>query len=55
MSHDINNVLRSLMGAANVIRSCKAELLEHGFSGEETEDILKFYVYEKVNREENNG
>jgi hypothetical protein len=52
MSHDINGVLRSLMTAANIVRQCKSELLEHGFSQEETDDILKFYVYDKVNREE---
>lgn len=55
MSHDINNILRSLITAANIVRKCKSELLEHGFSAEETNDILNFYVYEKVNGEEHNG
>lgn len=55
MSHDINNVLRGLITAANIVRECKSELLEHGFSEEETKDILKFYVYDKVNGEGNNG
>ena len=55
MCNNINGVLRSLMMAADVIRQAKSELLEHGFSDEETNDILQFYVYDKVNKEENNG
>lgn len=52
MSNNINSILKNLMTAANTVRKCKQELLEYGFPEEETNDILQFYVYDKVNGEE---
>ena len=55
MEHCMNDVLKHLIVAERIISECKAELLIHGFSKKETEDILKFYVYDKVNKEEHYG
>ena len=52
MSNDVRNILSCLMSTAELVRDCKRALLDKGFSKEETQDLLQFYVYDKVNEED---
>ena len=52
MSSEVKVILSSLMAASSMIRQCKTELLNIGFTEEETQDLLQFYVYDKVNEED---
>ena len=52
MSSDVKVILSSLMAASSMIRQCKTELLNMGFTKRETEELLQFYVYDKVNEED---
>lgn len=45
----VREILVQLMSAAEFIAQCRAELLDHGFSEEEVNNLLHFYVYSKVN------
>ena len=52
MSNDVRNILACLMSTAELVRDCKRALLDKGFTKEETNDLLKFYVYDQVNKED---
>lgn len=52
MSNDVRNILSCLMSTAELVRDCKRALLDKGFSKEETQDLLQFYVYDKVNEDD---
>lgn len=47
MDTNIKEVLAGLMAVAEILRQCREELLKIGFSDEEAEEILQFYVYDK--------
>lgn len=48
MDTNIKEVLAGLMAAAEMVSQCKNELVKIGFSDEEINEILQFYVYQKV-------
>lgn len=52
MSNEVRTILSCLISTAELVRDCKKELLKAGFTHEETQDILQFYVYDKVNKED---
>lgn len=52
MDNNVRVILSSLIAASAIVRDCRKELLNVGFSDEETNDILQFYVYERALKEE---
>lgn len=52
MHKQIETILADLKIAAQIVCRCEKELLNYGFSKKETEEILKTYVYVKVNKED---
>lgn len=52
MDNNVKEVLAGIMAAAEMVSQCRAELVKIGFNEAEIEDILQFYVYDKMCRGE---
>ena len=52
MSNEMKTILSHMMATATLVRQCKKELLNMGFTEDETQELLHFYIYDNVNEED---
>lgn len=51
MSKEMREILSRMIATASLVRQCKTELLNMGFTENETQELLHFYIYDKANEE----